>query len=621
MSFEQAFGFAPHPLQREFINAVDGPGVYVLEAPMGSGKTEAALYAAYRLMVTGVNAGLYFGLPTRLTSDKIHERVRRFLDKVAEDAASVRLAHGHAWLRAFEFGGEQLAPGHEWFNPRKRALLVPFAVGTIDQALLSVIKVRHFFVRRFGLAGKVVVLDEVHSYDLYTGTLLDLLVRTLMSMNCTVIVLSATLTRARKTALLGGLDVSGLDGEADEYPQVSVRTATDTRRASLSPPAETGVVVDWRDATPSDVANQAVAKALAGQCVLCIANTVATAQQWYNEVKAATPEMAYDVGLLHSKFPSWRRAELEAQWTTTLGRGGPRPKGCVLVATQVVEQSVDLDADFLITELAPTDMLFQRLGRLWRHSRPERPATDAAVLIVTRDLDSVGSFAELVAALGKPNSRVYAPFVLWRTFQVWKSVSSLRLPADIRPLLEQTYSEPSRTDPAFVHEARQNVLVHAEKLRALANAARADVLGFPTMEDDDEAVTRYSDIPTVDVVLARSVDSTGREADVVLSDGSHVHLETHLWIPSLAVALHRNLVPIPTYRLIGSRRPVFLSKYFHDSRTPLLEIRGNGELSLDGRSTRLRYDHERGVLVASAASGWPQPFADVDYEGGFDELD
>ena len=208
LSFRDIFGFDPYPAQQTFLDAVFGPGVYVLEAPMGMGKTEAALYAAYRLIESGFHSGLYFALPTRLTSDRIHERVKQFLEVVSCDSNAVKLAHGQAWLKEFETGaeGSSRAAGNRpppWFNPSKRGLLFPFAVGTIDQALLAVLNVKHAFVRSFGLAGKVVILDEVHSYDAYTGTLLDELVSRLRELGCTVIILSATLTATRRAALLG----------------------------------------------------------------------------------------------------------------------------------------------------------------------------------------------------------------------------------------------------------------------------------------------------------------------------------------------------------------------------------------------------------------------------------
>ena len=182
LSFEDVFGFPPHAAQQEFIERVTQPGLYIMEAPMGLGKTEAALYAAYKLVEAGHHRGLYFALPTRTTSDRIHERVRDdFLAKISDDPVMPKLAHGMAWLyecrwRPEDDDNEEAQPQravHPWFNPSKRALLYPYAVGTIDQALLGVLNVKHNFVRLFGLAGKVVVLDEVHSYDMYTGTLLD----------------------------------------------------------------------------------------------------------------------------------------------------------------------------------------------------------------------------------------------------------------------------------------------------------------------------------------------------------------------------------------------------------------------------------------------------------------
>lgn len=618
LTFEEVFRFQPYPLQQEFIDRVERPGLYVLEAPMGSGKTEAALYAAYRLMMRGANSGLYFGLPTRLTSDKIHERVEAFLAKIASEGTATRLAHGNAWLRAFEHGGEGLAAGREWFSPSKRALLEPFAVGTIDQALLSVAKVKHFFVRSFGLAGKVVILDEVHSYDLYTGTLLDLLVRRLLEMNCTVIVLSATLTRERRYTLLPRLPAD----KDESYPQATIAVGEELHRYGLSEPAGLSITAETRVADDADVAQRAVERASAGQCVVCIANTVAAAQRWYNEVKAAMPEGAFPAGLLHSKFPGWRREELESRWTTALGKEGPRPNGCVLVATQVVEQSVDLDADFMITELAPTDMLLQRLGRLWRHPRAPRPCDGPRVLIVTRDLDGAGSFDELVAALGKSNSRVYAPYVLWRTFQVWKDMDGLRVPDDIPALLDRTYSQLSDS-PGFVKEARRKLETRKEKLRAMANAARADVLGFPTMDDEESVATRYSDLPTLEAVLATSVSSSGYRATIMLSNGAKISPPANGWVPRFAAALLRNVVSLPRYLLPAAKRPPFLRKYFYDERTPILLIDDSGELTCDGQGTGLRYDDERGLQVAKTQGSRAQQSRDFDYdaEEEFDELD
>ena len=360
LSFRDVFGFDPRPAQAAFIEEVSTPGVYVLEAPMGMGKTEAALYAAYKLVEAGFHSGLYFALPTRLTSDRIHNRVRTFLQAVSVGSSAVKLAHGQAWLKEFESGaeGSDRTAGVRpppWFNPSKRGLLFPFAVGTIDQALLSVLNVKHSFVRSFGLAGKVVVLDEVHSYDAYTGTLLDELVKRLRELGCTVIVLSATLTAARRATLFGSDPPAG-----NGYPLlVGVRAGTEERIVrALEPPPSRSVRLRWIDASATPPLEEAVAKARAGCNVLCIANTVATAQEWFRSLKASMSENEFPVGLLHSKFTGTDRERIENDWMLKLGKpsesgADSRPHGSILVATQIVEQSVDIDADWMLSELAP----------------------------------------------------------------------------------------------------------------------------------------------------------------------------------------------------------------------------------------------------------------------------
>ena len=353
-------------MQESLEGIVSGPGLYIVEAPMGMGKTEAALHAAYQLMEKGDNYGLYFGLPTRMTSDLIHVRVNKFLSAAA--GAHSRLVHGQAWLKG---GGEEFLPGSAWFHPRKRALLSPFGVGTIDQALMSVLRVKHFFIRSFGLAGKVVILDEVHSYDVYTGTLLDELVKKLLEIGCTVIVLSATLTDERCRSFFHGEAIP----EKTAYPGLTFRQKdgpVETIPVKPPPPRTVRVSMKPGECETESVEN-AVRRAGQGQCVLRIANTVADAQRWYRALKSRMQQDAFPVGLLHSRFPAYQRRKLEEKWMCMLGKNGDRPNGCVLTATQVVEQSVDIDSDYMITDIAPTDMILQRIGRLWRHERKNRP--------------------------------------------------------------------------------------------------------------------------------------------------------------------------------------------------------------------------------------------------------
>ena len=616
LSFRDAFGFDPRPAQAAFLEEVSTPGVYVLEAPMGMGKTEAALYAAYKLVEAGFHSGLYFALPTRLTSDRIHDRVRTFLQAVSVGSSAVKLAHGQAWLKEFESGAEGSdrtagARPPPWFNPSKRGLLFPFAVGTIDQALLSVLNVKHSFVRSFGLAGKVVVLDEVHSYDAYTGTLLDELVKRLRELGCTVIVLSATLTAARRAALFGSDPPAG-----DGYPLlVGVRASTGERIVrALEPPPSRSVRLRWIDASATPPLEEAVAKARAGCNVLCIANTVATAQEWFRSLKASMSENEFPVGLLHSKFTGTDRERVENDWMSKLGKpsesgADSRPQGSILVATQIVEQSVDIDADWMLSELAPADMLLQRLGRLWRHDRVSRPAPEPELAIVCArmpadDLSNLPSDTKELEAVFGRGVWVYAPYVLLRTFETLRDRKAVSIPDDIRPMLEAVYSETiPTTEP---HRALYNDMkAKADNLRQLARMGEADSL--PTRDDSEEtAGTRYNSRPSVSLLLVRGLDPAAGHAtaSATLLDGRSVSISRFRRDFEVTRSLYKNLVQVAPNDALreekANHRTDILSQHFFASETPLVcrWDPESGALTLDGSGADAgyRYTTELGAV-------------------------
>lgn len=616
LSFRDVFGFDPYPAQAAFLEEVYEPGVYVLEAPMGMGKTEAALYAAYWLVEAGFHSGLYFALPTRLTSDRIHDRVQAFLQAVSVGGSAVKLAHGQAWLKEFESGAEGSdrtagARPPPWFNPSKRGLLFPFAVGTIDQALLAVLNVKHSFVRSFGLAGKVVVLDEVHSYDAYTGTLLDELVKRLRELGCTVIVLSATLTDVRRAALFGSDAPAG-----DGYPLlVGVRAGTEERIVrALEPPPSRSVRLRWIDASAMPPLEEAVAKARAGCNVLCIANTVATAQEWFRSLKATMSEKEFPVGLLHSKFTGTDRERIENDWMSKLGKPpktgvDPRPHGSILVATQIVEQSVDIDADWMLSELAPADMLLQRLGRLWRHERKTRPVSEPELAIVcvrmpADDLSDLPSDTKELEAFFGRGVWVYAPYVLLRTFETLRNRESVSVPDDIRPLLEIVYSETVPTTEPH-RSLYDDMKARADKLRQLARMGEADSL--PTRDDNEEtAGTRYNSRPSVSLLLVRGLDpAAGRAtASATLLDGRSVSISRFRRDFEVTRALYGNLVQVAPNDALreekANHRTDLLSQHFFASETPLVcrWDPESGALTLDGSGADAgyRYTTELGAI-------------------------
>jgi len=541
----------PNDVQVKTLATVNGPGVYVIEAPMGVGKTEAALWAAYQLLVSEKATGIYFALPTQATSNRMHIRMNEFVQRICRTSCASRLIHGNSWLMeqtpciwpvatTRESSSLDARIGRDWFASAKRALIAPFGVGTIDQALLGVVAAKHFFVRHFALAGKVVILDEVHSYDLYTGTLIDKLITTLEELGCTVIILSATLTGKRRSQIVS------CNGDVENaefpYPFISGRKKGHSiEPRAARPPATQTVRIDFISA--EDATEEAVRLASNGGAVLWICNTVDAAQRQYSRLMSP-PQKDFPIGLLHSRFPFWRREKLETEWMERFGKDGTTRCGSILVATQVVEQSVDLDADFLISKLAPTDMLLQRLGRLWRHKREHRPV-EAARLCIIGEEKNLEEFRRMeskaiVEALGD-KAHVYAPYILLRSLEVWKKAQpQVSIPSQIRQLIESTYEERENEPDSWQQLSGEWFATDsAKKMIACRNCN----LWQMALEDKEGTQTRINEIPTIALVLCRTFSN--REA--VFIDHSIGRFDKEQYHLATAQAIHKNLVKVPEY--------------------------------------------------------------------------
>lgn len=552
LAFVDVFGFSPRESQTALIDLVEKPGVYVLEAPMGVGKTEAALFAAYRMLSTRQASGIYFALPTQLTSNKIFERFNSFLDRILPEDCTHRalLLHANAWQ--ITDMGEEGRPGGAWFNQSKRGLLAPFAVGTIDQALMAAMNVKHGFVRAFGLAGKVVILDEVHTYDAYTGTLLDALVELLRALHCTVIILSATLNQERRSQLIGS------ELKASGYPLITAcPNGLPVAEVALS--AGDSELVTLQLLVNEQLAiEEALSRAEQGQQVLWVENTVAEAQQRYLDMAARGYELGVACGLLHSRFTADDRQAIEDRWVNQFGKPGWSQRGQqgrILVGTQVLEQSLDIDADFMVSRFAPTDMLLQRMGRLWRHADTPRPA-DARreCWILAPELNK--AIQQPLSAFGS-SAHVYSPYVLCRSLQVWQALGSMQLPEDIRPLIEATYASRDEVEPMsrWLHELEQGTSRRKGR-NALRQLARVTLAEVGNTLPESKAQTRYSEMDSLEVLLLKRIqrDREGTVTTLTLLDGRQLHLplkRTQLskaqW-RSLSATLMRQVVAIhPQY--------------------------------------------------------------------------
>lgn len=582
LSFADLFGFSDlRPLQKTLVEAMDAPGLYIVEAPMGDGKTEAALAGAYRRWSEGGERGLYFAMPTQLTSNRIRDRVERFFRKVVAEESALALVHGNAWLTENRIrpldpqptGGDgeetdNAGEANSWFADSRRAMLAPFGVGTIDQALMSVVPVKYSALRLFGLGGKVVVIDEVHSYDPFTSALVDRLVQWLLELGGTVVVLSATLTAARRASLVqaaGGTE----DTAPPDYPLItkvaSGSPEADHIRIDGPPPPARQVRIVM--AADDEWMNRVAAAAEAGACVLVIRNTVDLARESYSALRARCRDVGIAFGLVHSRFTQADRDANETKWTRLLGKDGEdRPrKGAVLVGTQVLEQSLDIDADFLVTDLAPTELILQRIGRLHRHNRTRPHGFEATrCLIIRPQVDWRSERAGVLEAL-KPHHFIYPPYALYMADRIWKCQDSVALPGDIRRLLEDSVSVPGDL-PEAVDELRREMENAAAKMRGTA-WMNGVFKSLPT-DDRDGEQTRWNMKPSAHlVVLAKAPLQQGHRIELTFPCGTTRSLDEGRFDFPLARLLNLHAVCAPAYVVAGvrSRQPRWLVEHMRDA--------------------------------------------------------
>jgi CRISPR-associated endonuclease/helicase Cas3 len=502
-SFEDTFGFAPRPLQHAVANAladVRRPAILLIEAPMGEGKTEAAFFAHLELQRCFGHRGLYVALPTKATGNAMFKRALKFLQHQGVDRRlDIQLLHGATLLNdVFQnlrlsgihdptSGGEVRAG--EWFTHKKRALLSEYGVGTVDQALLPILPVRHNFVRLWGLANRVVIFDEVHAYDAYTGTLLVHLLRWLLALGSSVVLLSATLPPSIRHKLADVVGASIPESEKD-YPRLSIFSpeADVVQTHFEADPARRVTVRLQRISAELDDTFAALEKYLSdGGMGLALLNTVQRAQDLYRLFPTGEPleregervgkrlADGTEVFLFHARFPADRRQKREDHALETFGEGGTRSGRRILIATQVAEQSLDLDFDLIVTDLAPIDLVLQRAGRLWRHSRGARPTSEPVFVIAGLAGDEPPPF-------GKPLwwGAVYREDTLLRTWVLLHTDrQNLTLPDEIDTLVTAVYEEKVEM-PDFIAGRLDKALMNGEGEAMLKHGqANQAIIGFP----------------------------------------------------------------------------------------------------------------------------------------------
>ncbi len=415
-------GAVPNAIQRQTAMATPlTERLAVVESETGSGKTEAALWRFARMYEAGLVDGVYFALPTRAAATQIHNRIERF--------AGAAFPAGHVPSVVFAVPGYLNGAGDSthllqqydvWWDGHlddgahsgrwaaehsKRYLAAQIAVGTVDQAMMAALKVKHSHMRAACLARNLLVIDEVHASDRYMGVIVRALLDAHLGAGGHALLMSATLGSVARREWLSSGDVGTMphlpleDAAQSPYPAVS--TPGDSGEVT-TPTGENGhekdVQVDGVALMDDfeNVAAHALRAARSGAKVLVIRNTVdyAVRTQQVIEHAAGSSErgLLFACGgvptLHHGRFVRDDRTLLDEAVERCLGKARLQG-GLITVGTQTLEQSLDIDADFLITDLCPVDVLLQRIGRLHRHrrGRPDGFENPACLVLTPGDGD------------------------------------------------------------------------------------------------------------------------------------------------------------------------------------------------------------------------------------------
>jgi len=520
--------YRPTPVQQAVLDLpTEGkPFLLVIEETTGGGKTEAALAAAS-------GSSLFFGLPTMATANGLWKRTRELGGQQA-------LIHGKRWLMP-----NAMDRASAWLNDSgRKALLAAIGVGTVDQAMIAVMYAKYATLRLVGLAGKTLIIDEVHAYDAYMKRILEVLVEMQAKSGGSVILLSATmpLSHRRDYAaawcrgmnlstpsftkdafhLLTHVDSSGHVIERDELKSQYQDDGGDGRRVRVEQASTVdGVVARIMDESKS------------GKSVAWIRNTVREAIEAYDILMAADA----DVTLFHSRFTVGDRLEIENHVIETFGKEstGELRKGKILVATQVIEQSLDLDFDFMVTDLCPIDLLIQRAGRLHRHVRGDR-----GVPTLLLHAPSWTDFPESgwIDEWSMGTSFVYPDHGrLWLTMSL--ASDGFMLPRDARKLVEGIYGDDtiSRIPAGLKSQSLQTDGVDVARvfqgdMSAIKPGTLYQTEGVPAW-DDVVAPTRLGE-PTVEWIVCvegAPINGTIAESTLQLRESQLYAFDGEMKIP------------------------------------------------------------------------------------------
>ncbi|TPR39920.1 CRISPR-associated helicase Cas3' [Apilactobacillus micheneri] len=452
--YKDRFNFKPREFQSKIfnrINETNDPGIVIIESGMGSGKTEASLATVEQLAKKHGSDGIFYCLPTQATTNAMFARVNYWLEHLAkedDENKDIQLVHGKAALNddfaalphSIDIGDENIDAGvmvNRWFLGSKTAILDDFVVGTVDQLLLLALKKKHLALRHLGFSSKVVVIDEAHGFDSYMQSYLCRALEWLGKYNVPVVILSATLPAKKRMEFMDAY----LDKTDDNvnhkiksnlsYPLVSYSDGNDIKTIDSFKPISRSKEIKINILDDNNLISKVQDLLSGGGVCGIVVNTVYRAQELGKELIKIFGKQSVEI--LHSSFIDTDRRVKETKLLNTIGKNNEeRPKLKIVIGTQVLEQSLDIDFDVMITDLAPMDLILQRIGRLQRHSvnndlRPEKLSTPKCYILgISKDYEYESGA-----------SYIYGDALLMRTQNYLKDTISL--PSDISHLIQEVY--------------------------------------------------------------------------------------------------------------------------------------------------------------------------------------
>jgi len=627
-----AGGRTPSPLQ-EAVSALElgaGPHLFIIEESTGGGKTEAAVTLAHRLMNEGYGEGIYIGLPTMATANAMYERMKDCYQRLycpGGNRPSLILAHGSrhlsdSFLQTIGpphvpstgidyFQGEESGEAvcARWLaDHKKSSLLASIGVGTIDQALTGVLPVKHQSLRLFGIARNILIVDEVHAYDRFMNRLLRSLLNFHAALGGSAILLSATLPKSQKEEYISGfMNGAGYVPELDfvsDYPLITHICSGESKQIPVlcRPGSERDVGVIFFHSAGS-VIEYLEKELTSGKCACWIRNTVSDAISAYQEMEERG--VASKILLFHARFVMGDRLDREQEVLAQFGiqSSDKDRNGVLLIATQVVEQSLDIDFDVMVTDLAPIDLVIQRAGRLHRHNRGKRAKPVLGIFSPPFHHEPEESWYSEFFPGGGQVYRYHG--LLWKTAEILRKEGSIRTPERSRFLIESVYdSHVPPIIPQTLMNRDKKTENEDRRAEGLAGNSALKVshgyeLDSGLWEEDDVDKTRLAD-PSIQLLLCRwdpvkKSLSLWRDADRYPVDMSRVTVSQRMYDVKVIVS---QLIEAELKRICS----VLSEGGVKDTIIPLIPINDYyycPVIHSGGARMVIKYDSKKGLLLCS----------------------